>query len=102
MLKIDRQPLVVSHANYFRLIERDRLRQAVSSLLHEPSPVPRPLVRLRAWLRVPPEALLRALTSDRVGSARAGKALQVCLLRWELRSSQRLRLAAVAALPASP
>src|SRR5205823_7983783 len=79
-----------------------RLRQAASTLLHGPSPAPLPLVRLPAWLRVSLEALRRALTSDRVGSARAGKTLQVCLVRWQLRSSQRLRLAPVAALPASP
>src|SRR5204862_6874922 len=41
-----------------------RLRQAASTLLPEPSPAPLPLVRLRAWLRVSPEALPRALTSD--------------------------------------
>src|SRR5881392_1614141 len=45
-----------------------RLRQAASTLLHEPPPAPLPLGRIRAWLRVSPEALLRAPTSDRVGS----------------------------------
>src|SRR2546421_9929683 len=35
-----------------------RTYSVAATLLHEPQPAPLPLVRLRAWLLVPPEALL--------------------------------------------
>src|SRR4051794_36901390 len=52
----------------------DRRRRAAAPRLREPQRAPPPPAWLRAWLRVPTEALLLALTPDRVGPARGGKA----------------------------
>src|ERR1051326_2070772 len=79
-----------------------RLREVAATLLRGLQPAPSLLVRLRAWPRVPPEALCPALTPDRVGSGRDRTALRAGLTRRQLRPSARLRLAPRPTLPASP